>query len=40
LAFAIGLLIDPVAYAKVKTLAPLMVESIANLFRALIGGAK
>lgn len=40
LAFAIGLLVNPVAQPLVKTLAPLVVEYIANLFRALIGGAK
>jgi len=40
LAFAIGLLVNPVAQPLVKTIAPLVVEYIANLFRALIGGAK
>lgn len=40
LAFAVGLLVNPVAQPLVMTLAPLVVEYIANLFRALIEGAK
>ena len=40
LAIAIGLLVNPVAQPLVKTIAPLVVEYVANLFRALIGGTK
>jgi hypothetical protein len=40
LAFAIGLLVNPVAQPLVRTIAPLVVDYIANLFRALIGGTK
>ena len=40
LAFATGLLVNPVAQPLVKTIAPLIVEYLANLFRALIGGTK
>ncbi|MEG3084817.1 hypothetical protein U1707_14280 [Sphingomonas sp. PB2P12] len=40
LAFAIGLLVNPVAQPLVKTIAPLVVDYLSNLFRALIGGVK
>jgi hypothetical protein len=40
LAFGVGLLVNPVAQPLVRTISPLVVEYVANLFRAAIGGGK